>query len=112
MFGDVKALEAEIGVAAGFLESLLNDGDDWSFIIKVHALAEAALTDLVTAAVGREELRDLFASLSMGDTRRGKVAVANRLRLLETGGVVFLRALGRIRNQFVHDVKNVGHRIE
>jgi hypothetical protein len=48
----------------------------------------------------------------MGDTKRGKLAVASRLRVLDAGGVIFLRALGRMRNQFVHDVHNVGRRLE
>lgn len=73
MFGVINTLETEIGIASGFFERLLQDGDDWSFVIKLHALAEAALTHLLTAAVGREELSDLFSSLPMADSRRGKL---------------------------------------
>jgi hypothetical protein len=105
---NVAKFEAQIGIKSGFLASLLNDGDDWSFIIKAHALAEAALTDLLTAGVGREELRDVFSSLSMGDSRIGKLALAERLQLLDPGRRAFFRALGRVRNQFVHDIKKAG----
>lgn len=112
IFAVVRKFETEIGIAPGFLEALLHDGDDWSFVIKLHAFAEAAITDVLTAAVGLEELRDLFRSLSMGDQRRGKLAIAKRLNLLDPRRVAFFRAVGRIRNQFVHDVTQVGRRIE
>ena len=112
LFDTVKKLETEIGVTPGFLERLLTEGDDWSFVIKVHAVAETALTHLLTAGVGRKELRDLFASLTMGDPRRGKLAVAAKLRLLDPGRRAFFLGLGKIRNWFVHDVKSVGLRIE
>ena len=59
LFDTVKKLETEIGVTPGFLERLLTDGDDWSFVIKVHAVAETALTHLLTAGVGRKELRGM-----------------------------------------------------
>ena len=106
IFINANTVESDIGITPGFLERLLDEQDDWSFVIKVHALAEAALTYLLTTAVGREEL------LTMGDARRGKLAIAESLRLLDPRRVVFLRALGRIRNRFAHDVKYAGFRIE
>ena len=112
IFDTVKKFETELGITPGFLDRLLTEGDDWSFVIKVHAVAETALTHLLTAGVGRKELRDLFASLTMGDPRRGKLAVAARLRLLDPGRQAFFLGLGRIRNWFVHDVRSVGLRIE
>ena len=112
MFINANTVESDIGITPGFLERLLNEQDDWSFVIKVHTLAEAALTYLLTVSVGREELRDLFGSLTMGDARKGKLAIAESLRLLDPRRVVFLRALGRIRNRFAHDVKYAGFRIE
>lgn len=111
IFDSVSALEAEIGVPSGFLERLGTEGDDWSFVIKVHALAEAAVTHLLTAALGDEDSRDRFASLPMG-SRRGRLALAAQHRLMDDGRVTFFRALGRIRNWFVHDVRSVGLRIE
>lgn len=112
-FAGINELEKEIGIPPGFLASLLNDGsDDWSFVIKLHTVAEAALTHLLTAALRREELADLFASLPMSDSKRGKIAIAARLNLIDRNRAAFFRALGRIRNRFAHDVKNVGLRIE
>lgn len=112
MFVQVGRFEAELGVPAGFLERLLNDGDDWSFVIKVHSLVEAALTHAITTTVARSELKEFFGALAIGDTKRGKLAVAHRLHLLDKRRIAFFRALGRIRNQFAHDVKHVGLRVE
>jgi hypothetical protein len=86
----------------------LTKGDDWTFIIKVHALIEAALTHLLAIAVGGGELQDRSESLPM---TRG-IGLAVEHRLLDPGRATFLRALGRIRNAFVHDVRRVSLRIE
>jgi hypothetical protein len=109
----VRALEQELGITEGFLTSLMNtDVDDWSFVIKLHALTEAALTHLITIALGREELRDFFAEMQMGHARRGKIGIARRLSLIDDRLVKFIMALGRIRNRFAHRPHSVGDRIE
>lgn len=48
----------------------------------------------------------------MADGKKGKLAVATRLRLVDSRRKSFFLALGRIRNQFAHDPKHVGRRIE
>jgi hypothetical protein len=108
LFGTVKAFEAELGIPPGFLESLLTTGDDWTFIIKVHALLQAALTHLLVATVGDNALQDRSESLPM---TRG-LALAVEHRVLDPGRAAFLRALGRLRNAFVHDIRSVSLRIE
>lgn len=42
----ILELESKIGVKSGFFASLLEE-DDWSFVIKLHALFEAACTHLL-----------------------------------------------------------------
>ena len=108
----VHSLEKELRVGAGFVERLFDEPSDWSFIIKVHALSEAAMTHLVTIALRREELRDVIARLDMGDQRRGKLVFAERLDAIDKDLAGFLRALGRLRNQYAHGIKNVSLRIE
>ncbi len=109
---NVKGLEQELGIAPGFLEAVMKEADDWSFVIKVHALAEAAITHLLTNALNREELRDIIAAITMGDSRRGKLAFVAKLKLLEPDIIQFFQTLGSIRNWFAHDVKSVALRIE
>lgn len=109
----VNALEQELGISKGFLASLMNtDVDDWSFVIKLHALAEAALTHLITIALGREELREVFAEIPMGNVGRGKIGIGQRLNLIEARLAKFLAALGRMRNRFAHRPQSVNDRIE
>ena len=54
IFDTVKKFETELGITPGFLDRLLTEGDDWSFVIKVHAVAETALTHLLTAGGGSQ----------------------------------------------------------
>ena len=112
MMEHVAEIESAVGLKPGFLRTLTRDADDWAFVVKLHAFAEAVLADLLTLAVGREDLRDLFASLPMADRKRGKIALAVKLEALDAGRAAFFRALARVRNHFVHDVASVGARIE
>ena len=40
---DLRAFEAELGLPDEFLDRLLLEGDEWSFVIKAHALIEATV---------------------------------------------------------------------
>jgi hypothetical protein len=102
----VRALETELGLSSGFLEGLRTE-DDWSFIIKVHALVEAAVSHLLCSALGRDTLADVFSHLELSDKRRGKMAFAAALGLLEKPDRRFVSSLSELRNTLVHDVTNV-----
>lgn len=95
-----------LGVARSFFDDLLTKGDDWTFIIKIHALVEAALTHLIVAELERPELADIIAKLETSDTRTGKVAFVKALKLLDDHHRRFVRALSELRNGLVHDVRN------
>ena len=49
----VAELEQGIGLQNGFFIRLVAE-DDWSFVIKIHALYEAAVTKLITEKVGEK----------------------------------------------------------
>jgi hypothetical protein len=82
--------------------------DDWSFVIKVDALIEAAATHVLTEELGRPELARIFSRLEMGDDVTGKLAFAEALSCFEKEDRLFVRELGKIRNKFAHDVHCVG----
>lgn len=103
--GSVRLIEQAIGVQHGFLESLKEE-DDWSFIIKLHALFEAGISHLLCIALAREELADVFAHLELSDKRAGKMAFAKALSLLDDKDRRFISSLSELRNQLVHNVKN------
>lgn len=56
-FEAVEELVKELGLPEGFYAELLGE-DDWSFIIKLHALMEAAVTGLIVAALGHFQCWD------------------------------------------------------
>jgi hypothetical protein len=103
----VAKLEAGLGIEKGFLESLF-DSDDWSFVIKGHAVVEAAVTHLLVSAVKEKRLEPFFSRLELSGTTIGKVAVAKLLDLLPENERRFIRSLSEMRNDLVHDVRNVG----
>jgi uncharacterized protein YutE (UPF0331/DUF86 family) len=104
----VPLLEANLGLDPGFFESLdADDESDWSFVIKAHALAEAALSYLLTEAIERPELADLFSRLDMSNKTTGKAAFVKALGLLGEEERRFVSAFSELRNRLVHDVRNV-----
>ncbi|MDD5385455.1 MAG: hypothetical protein PHG89_11330 [Gallionella sp.] len=104
----VPLLERKLDVQPGFFESLDGEGEsDWSFIIKVHALVEAAVSHLLTENLEREELGDLFSRLDMSNKVTGKAAFIKALGLLEEPERRFISSLSELRNRLVHDVRNV-----
>lgn len=105
----VKAVEEtlrSLGVARSFFDDLLTKGDDWTFVIKIHALVEAALTHLLIAELERPELTEVIAKLETSNNRTGKVAFIKSLKLLDDNHQRFVRALSELRNGLVHDVRN------
>lgn len=84
----------------------LETDNDWSFVIKVHALVEMALNMLITGAIG-QKLNDIVARLDTGDRRYGKLAFVKELELLPSEARKFVRQLGELRNELAHDVRKV-----
>src|SRR5689334_21604877 len=102
----VRRFEADLGLPDGLYRRLLEE-DDWSFIVKVYALVEAAATHLLTDVLGRPELTRIFSRLEMSDSQTGKLAFAEALSCFEQRDRVFIRELGKIRNKFVHDIHHI-----
>lgn len=101
------ALEKDLDLPEGFLEGLRNE-DDWSFIIKIHALMEASVSYLLLHHFGDERLGAIFDFLELSDKRKGKIAFVSALDLLPVECRRFLSKLSEIRNSLVHNIKNVG----
>lgn len=105
---DVSALERDLGIREGFFRDLLDTEDDWSFVIKAHALIEAAVAHLLVEVSGRPEFLKLFSQLPLSDARVGGVAFAKALGCLKSSEQNTIRKLSELRNRLVHDVSNVG----
>lgn len=97
---------SQLGLPANFDRKLRSD-DDWSLVVKLHALIEAAMTNALVAHIGKESARDLLSRLSIGG-RAGKIAFAKALNCADDRELRFVQKLSELRNQLVHDVRNVG----
>ncbi len=99
--------QVAIGLPSTFAAHLLSEDDDWSFIIKLHALIEAALTRALSEhfrATPAEE--EVFARMSVGGAN-GKVRLARAAGLIDAGSAQFLSRLSKYRNEMVHRIDNV-----
>ena len=104
-YADVVALETlekEMGVPEGFFKNLGRE-DDWSFIVKLHALIESALTHELVASLDDERLRGFVSKLNL---RSGKLALASALERISKENRAFAEGIASIRNELVHDARN------
>ena len=106
----IRDFEARLGVPSGFFERLLHE-DDWSFLIKLHALVEAAATTVLTEALNRPELRDLLARAPLSDSEYGKLSMMKVLNIVSSPYRGFMRKLSELRNLAVHNVQNTSLRL-
>jgi hypothetical protein len=99
-------LEQALGLPDGFLVSLWKE-DDWSFVVKIHSLVEAAVTQRITAAVGDARLSPVFERLQLSHEKTGKLGFAKALGLLQPAELRYIHALAELRNRLVHYIDQV-----
>jgi len=99
-------LERSLGLPDGFCFKLQTE-DDWSFVIKLHALFECAVAELVTHGLGRKELADVFSWLELSNKKKGKLAFVRALGLMPLQHVQFVWNLSELRNHMAHNVRNI-----
>jgi hypothetical protein len=104
-FSGLADRESRIGVEQGFFERLQCE-DDWSFIIKLHAVFEAIITHLLTYHFQEEALSDLFARLELSNKTTGKIALMKAIGWMGKDDRRYISSLSELRNALVHDVRN------
>jgi len=100
----IRDFETHLGVPNRFFESLISE-DDWSFIIKLHALVESVSTNILVDALGKPELRDQLSRLPLSDSEYGKLSLMKSLDLVSKPYRGFIRKLSELRNRAVHNVE-------
>lgn len=102
---DMEAyLEESVGIPRKLLDSIRKeDGDDWTFILRVHGIIEAGLNHMLLVTLGRPELRKIISKMG---TSYGKLPFIEALNLLPDGARMFIRVLSTLRNAAVHDINN------
>jgi hypothetical protein len=104
-------LESELGLPNAFFRGLL-DENDWSFVIKLHSLIEAAATRLLVVALDKPELEEIISRIELSGKTIGKLAYFKSLNLLDSKSIGFIQSLSEVRNKLVHDVSNVSITLE
>lgn len=102
----LQVIETRLGLEPGFVLGLMNEKDDWAFIIKTAVVIEAALGQVISALLMNDALDRHIRSLPM-DGRTGKTQLAQDLDLIGPMAAARIRALAEIRNDFAHGLKVV-----
>jgi len=105
LFMGVDSFEKKLGLKRGFFDKLQNE-DDWSFIIKLHALFEAVCTQLLISHLGEDKLSEVFSKLELSNKSSGKLVFLKQLELIGKNDRKFIYSLSELRNQLVHNVAN------
>ncbi len=103
---EILAIEEAFDLPPGFVVSL-KDENDWSLIIKSHALIESACSEMLCHHFGKYELTDIFSNLEMSNKKCGKIAFISALGLLSKAERKFISELSELRNLIVHNASNV-----
>lgn len=102
----VSNLESRLNIRTGFFDALLKE-DDWSFVIKAHALIEASVSSYLASSLGRKNLIGCFSRLELSNKSFGKLAFIKELNLLTKHERRFIASLSELRNKLVHNISEV-----
>ena len=106
IFRDIASFEQRLALPEGFYGRLLKE-DDWSFVIKLNALFEAACAHALVTRLSAHELIDQFARLELANRDRDKVKFLLTLGCISEEQASFLRRLAELRNALAHNVSQV-----
>ena len=88
-----------LGLPSNFVFDLLDD-DDWSFIIKSHALMEAAAVEAIKHRLSDHTIDKFLKRLQMGKC----LDFAQELQAIDDQLLKKIRLISKIRNDIIHDV--------
>lgn len=106
MLEDISNFEKKLNLPTGFYIKLLEE-DDWSFVIKLSALFEAACTHILSVKLNAPELESSFAYLEQANVKYGKLQLLKKLGSINDNQYKFLEKLATLRNELAHKVANV-----
>lgn len=103
-----------LGVSDDVISSIYNSGSDWTFILKIDALIETSIKEVIKRSlklevngsfVGDIELEKFVSNLPIN----GRTSLSKLLRATNCDRDIcdFIEATRNVRNAFAHDIKNV-----
>lgn len=79
--------------------------DDWTFVIKMHALVEAALNHLLITHFESPDLNEVVPLVPV-DASLGKLTLIKAFKLLSPEACMFVDALSSLRNKATRDIRH------
>ena len=101
----ILSLQSKLGLPIDFFKNLLNE-NDWSCVIKLHALIEGVCSNLLVFHFNDPNLERIFSRLDMSDTKTGKLAFLLEAKLVTKIQSKYITSLSQFRNKLVHNVSN------
>jgi hypothetical protein len=89
------------------LSKVVQEGDDWSFIIKTHAFIEMIISESIIEHIGEKKLLGVIQKLPLSDGSTGKLAICKDLNILDDKQRTFIRFYSELRNKLVHKFENI-----
>ena len=109
-FVDLRTLSRICGLREDFLSDLLFiEANDWSFVIKAHALLESVVCQLLATRLRQPDLEYVLAQKVEMEAR---VQMLKALGAADKGQRQMIRLLGKIRNHLVHNAKQTDFRFD
>lgn len=99
------SVEEEFELPKDFFKNLYNE-DDWSFVIKIHALIESISSSLILYHFKEPSISSIISRLEMSNPKTGKIAILKSLRLIGEADRKYIISLSQLRNNLVHKVEN------
>ena len=94
-----------------FLEDLLK-GDDWTFILRLHALLETAITWSLEVHFQPHPIGDFLTKLNLSGKGSSKLELADQLGILDQDSNKFISGINSIRNRLAHNIRNLSFDLE
>ncbi len=108
---DLSSIEQKLGIPTGFYKSLLNEPNDWAFLIKLTVIIEAALNLVLSHKLGMPNNGKHIKNLPM-QGRSGKVELAKELGIVDEIGERRVKCIISLRNQFAHSLNKLTTTLE
>jgi hypothetical protein len=107
----VEKFENKLNLPKDFYNNLLNE-DDWSFVIKMSALFEAACTHGLLVKLQSPEIESALKSIEHAHQKHGKILLITKLGVIVESQKTFLTELAELRNKLAHKIENVNFSFE
>ncbi len=102
----VEGLGGELTDKTDFLIKLMK-GDDWSLVIKSHALIESVISELIIAKINQEEIKTIVERLPLHGSEISKIEIVKTYNLIDKEQISFIKSLSELRNKLAHKFEYV-----